>query len=61
MFGSDVCWQHALKLEADGEKPVSKAPKPITPVKGTATPNTDPSKMSMDEWLVWRKEHMKKR
>lgn len=36
----------------------SKAPAPITPVgqRGSANSNGDPSKMSMDEYIAWRKK-----
>lgn len=42
-------------------KAVSKAPAPITPVDGSTTVETDPSKMSMDEWAKWRAKTSKTR
>lgn len=52
------------KLSAPAETkpaPVSKAPKPIKPIAGTATPEPDPEKMDMDEWVKWRRTQLKKR
>jgi hypothetical protein len=44
----------ALKAGQPAPKAVSKAPAPISPVDGSLTVETDPSKMSTDEWMKWR-------
>jgi hypothetical protein len=49
----------ALELSKLGDKlskpaPVSKAPAPIKPLGGGGSHETDPSKMSMDEWIRYR-------
>lgn len=38
-------------------KPVSTAPEPLDPVSGEGIPEKDPSKMSIDEWMEWNKQH----
>lgn len=50
----------ALKAAAPKPQSVSKAPAPVTPVDGTATVQTDPDKMSMDEWVKWRQSQSKR-
>lgn len=42
-------------------KAVSKAPAPINPVNGSTTVETDPSKMTTDEWMKWRAAQAKTR
>lgn len=51
----------ALKAGQPVAKAVSKAPAPITPVDGSTTVETDPSKMSMAEWAKWREKNSKSR
>ena len=51
----------ALKAGQPAAKAVSKAPAPITPVDGSTTVETDPSKMSTDEWMKWRAKNTKTR
>lgn len=58
--------QAAAKIGAiiEGKKtksppPVSKAPKPITPVQANAATTRDPSKMNDKEWLEWRNAQVK--
>ena len=51
----------AHKAAAPKAPPVSKAPAPIAPVDGTASVETDPNKMSMDEWVKWRESQVSKR
>lgn len=50
--------QIALKAAAPVSAPVSKAPAPITPVDGSASVNSDPEKMSTEEWMAWRKQNI---
>lgn len=51
----------ALKAAQPAPKAVSKAPAPITPIDGSTTVETDPSKMSMAEWAKWREKNSKSR
>lgn len=51
----------ALKAAQPAPKAVSKAPAPITPIDGSTTVETDPSKMSMGEWVKWREKNSKTR
>lgn len=51
----------ALKAAQPVPKAVSKAPAPITPIDGSTTVETDPSKMSMAEWAKWREKNSKSR
>lgn len=51
----------ALKAAQPAPKAVSKAPAPITPIDGSTTFETDPSKMSMAEWAKWREKNSKSR
>lgn len=51
----------ALKAGQPASKAVSKAPAPITPVDGSTMVETDPSKMSMDDWAKWRAKNSKTR
>lgn len=44
------------ELSAPKPKPVSAAPDPIAPVKGKATPQQDPSKMTAAEFAKWREK-----
>lgn len=46
----------ALKAAQPAPKAVSNAPAPITPVDGSTTVETDPSKMSMEDWAKWREK-----
>jgi hypothetical protein len=41
--------------------PVSKAPAPIKPVKGSTTAEADPEKMSTSEWMAWREKQLQKK
>ena len=50
----------ADKLGKTAPKPVSGAPAPITPVDGTTRVEKDPEKMSMDDWMRWRNETVRK-
>lgn len=49
------------KLAAKPAPQVSKAPKPIKPITGSATPEKDPDSMTMDEWKEWRRAQLRKR
>jgi len=51
----------ALKAGQPAAKAVSKAPAPITPVDGSTTVETDPSKMSTEDWMKWRTKTTKTR
>lgn len=51
----------ALKAAQPAAKAVSKAPAPITPVDSNVGGETDPAKMSMDEWAKWREKTAKTR
>lgn len=48
----------SIKAAAPASAPVSKAPAPITPVDGSASVNTDPEKMTTEEWMAWRKQNI---
>lgn len=54
------------KLAARMSKPeaaavTSKAPTPIKPVGGKGAVNTDPDKMTTDEWMKWRNAQLQKK
>lgn len=53
------------RLEKDIQKPttrpVSTAPKPITPLDAAARSQDDPEKMSTQEWIQWREKTKKSR
>lgn len=40
---------------APERKPVTQAPQPLAPTRGTGTGRKSPSEMSMDEYVAWRK------
>lgn len=40
-------------------KPVTKPPAPISPVGQRSAPASDPEKMSIDEWMAWRRSNRK--
>ena len=42
-------------------KPISRAPSPVRPVNGSAKIETDPEKMSMEEWMKWDAERTAQR
>lgn len=50
-----------LSMSPAKAKPVSNAPPPINPIGGQARGGeTDPEKMSIDEWMKWRETSLKK-
>lgn len=51
----------ALKAAQPAAKAVSKAPAPITPVDSNVSGETDPAKMSMEQWAKWREKTAKTR
>lgn len=53
----------ATRLNAPAKPaPVSSAPPPVKPPRGGTRPvETDPEKMSTDEWMKWRQEQAKSR
>jgi hypothetical protein len=47
---------------AAGAVTVSRAPKPVTPVGGAAASGAvDPEKLSMDDWVKWRRQQLSSR
>lgn len=42
-------------------KPISTAPKPITPLSEASRSQEDPEKMSTEEWVTWREKTKKSR
>lgn len=46
-------------IPAPAARPVSKAPKPVTPVDSSAGAEADPSKMSAKDWMAWREKTRK--
>lgn len=48
----------AQKAAAPKSQPVSQAPAPIAPVDGRATVESDPSRMSTEEWMAWRNQQL---
>jgi hypothetical protein len=51
----------ALKAGQPAPKAVSNAPAPIKSIDGSTTVETDPSKMSMGDWVKWREKTTKTR
>lgn len=51
----------AKSAQTPAPKAVSNAPAPIKPVDGSTTVETDPSKMSMNDWVKWREKNTKTR
>lgn len=49
-----------VSLSLPKPKTKTEAPAPVSPLKGTASPTPDPSKMSMDEYVAWRKKEERK-
>lgn len=49
------------KLSAQPEPVATKAPPPIKPLSGAGKVETDPDKMTTEEWVKWRNKQLKTR